>query len=590
MIIERIDTRVVELPLPRVVMNAAKVPTETLGCVVVRLQAGAQGESFVYTMRNRHTAAVQAMIDSLGVLLIGEDAAYPERLWERLWREIYFFGFGGVSVLAISALDTAVGDAHAKALEQPLGQLLGQNCDAIPAYASQGLWTNSTADELADEAAALKADGWHAMNTGVGRPRIDDDVACVRAVREAIGEDIVLMTDASRAFTVDHAIRLGRRLEEFGLAWIEEPLPAHDHAGIAKVAAALDTPVVIGENDYTRYGFRRILEAGAADMWMLDLARVGGISEMSRVAALASAYDIPVSNHVYAEHSLALLSTPLQLQLRRVHRLVRGDLRRACRAGRGKLAVPMRPGLGDALDWAAIERRASRGAAAGSPPRTARAWRLVVVQAGLSCRCAAPAARESPSGAAPSRSTVMNVYAAARRGGAAPPPPPPRAPAPCRRECSGGYSPPTPTPNRSGRPRPCRGRSHLANRAAGKSGSTQRASRLIVEVVPRRGRARSVSSLSARERTRARRRARSRTEAPPAARRRGDVLAVAQPDADHIRFGVWRSEMWRAAAASNPHAEPADAVVLDPAHQLRTCAAPSPSSAGWRVGGDQRER
>jgi L-alanine-DL-glutamate epimerase-like enolase superfamily enzyme len=358
-IIERIDTQVVELPLPRVVINAAKVSTESLGCVIVRLQAGAQGESFVYTMRNRHTAPVKAMIDSLGELLIGEDGACPERIWQRLWREIYFFGFSGVSVLAISALDTAIWDAQAKVLEQPLGRLLGQYTDAIPAYASQGLWTNSTPDELAAEAAALKADGWHAMKMRLGRPRLDDDVACVRAVREAVGDDVVLMADASRAFTVDHAIRLGRRLEELNLAWIEEPLPAHDHAGIAKVAAALDTPVVIGENDYTRYGFRRILEAGAADMWMLDLARVGGISEMRRVAALAAAYDIPVSNHVYAEHSLALLSTLSNCNYVEYIDWFEPIFADHVELVDGKLAVPTRPGLGYALDWAAIERLAA---------------------------------------------------------------------------------------------------------------------------------------------------------------------------------------------------------------------------------------
>jgi L-alanine-DL-glutamate epimerase-like enolase superfamily enzyme len=347
--VERIETRVVELRLPRPAINAAGIPIETVGCVLVTLHAGSKGESFVYTMRARHIAPMKAMIDSMAALVVGEDCAFPERIWEKLWKEAYFFGFTGLSVFAISALDTALWDAHARNLGQPLAALLGQCHEALPVYASHGLWTDVDADALALEASQLKARGFRAMKIRIGRPRIADDVARVRAVREAVGDDVALMTDASRGFTVDHAIRLGRELEAFDLTWYEEPLPAHDIAGIAKVAAALDTPVAIGENDYTRYGFRRLLEAQAADVWMLDLARIGGISEARKVAALARAHDIPVSNHVFTEHSLALFSTFSNCNYIEYIDWFEELFEERVQLADGKLRIPTGPGLGYAF-------------------------------------------------------------------------------------------------------------------------------------------------------------------------------------------------------------------------------------------------
>lgn len=307
----RVDTTIVDLPLRRPAINSARVPIRNVGCVLVqvRTEDGVEGQSLLYTMRARHLAPLRAMVDSLGELLIGEACAEPERLWEKLWKEIYFFGFTGVAVMAISALDTAVWDAHAIGLNQSLSTLWGGAPSRLPAYASQGLWADATPDALAREAEQYKARGWRAMKMRTGRPVIEDDVRAVRAVREAIGDGVALMADCSRALDVTHAIRLGRELEPYRLAWLEEPLPAHDIDGIARVAAALDTPIAIGENDYTRYGFRRILEARAASVWMMDLARVGGLSEMRKVAALARAHDIPVSNHIFTEHSLAACAT-----------------------------------------------------------------------------------------------------------------------------------------------------------------------------------------------------------------------------------------------------------------------------------------
>lgn len=354
-----IDTTVVELPLRRPAINSARVPILTVGCVLVRVrtEGGAEGESLLYTMRGRHTAPLRAMVDSLGELLVGEDCAEPERLWEKLWREVYFFGFTGVSVMAISALDTAVWDAHARGLDQPLAALWGGAPRQVPAYASQGLWADGSPDALAREAEQYVAQGWRAIKMRTGRPVIADDVRAVSAVRQAIGDGVALMADCSRSLDVAHAIRLGRELEPFRLAWLEEPLPAHDLAGIARVAAALDTPIAIGENDYTRYGFRRILEADAASIWMMDLARVGGLSEMRKVAALARAHDIPVSNHIFTEHSLAACATFSNLNWVEYIDWFEELFTEPVTLTEGRLQVPQGPGLGFRFDPRTVAKR-----------------------------------------------------------------------------------------------------------------------------------------------------------------------------------------------------------------------------------------
>ena len=107
---------------------------------------------------------------------------------------------------------------------------------------------------------------------------------------------------------------MGRKLEDFNLGWLEEPVLYHDLKGCAELRATLDTPIAAGETEYTRYGMRDILEAGAVDVLMPDLQRIGGLSEMRRVAALASAYEIPVSTHIFTEQSLSIAGSASNIQ------------------------------------------------------------------------------------------------------------------------------------------------------------------------------------------------------------------------------------------------------------------------------------
>jgi L-alanine-DL-glutamate epimerase-like enolase superfamily enzyme len=306
--VTRVETRCVTVKLDKPI-GSALGQLHSFGCILVfvHCDSGIVGENLIFTLNARRTRVLQSMVEEMADLVIGRDAGHIAGFWARAWRDINFLGHKGVPVVGISALDGALWDALGKMSNLPIYRILGGAQDRVPVYHSGGLWLSSSDKELVAEAERFAAAGFRAMKMRLGSPEPATDVARVRAVRTAIGPKIKLMADANQGLTESQAIRLGRALEEFDLTWFEEPLPAWDLDGLARVAAALDTPIASGETEYTRYGFRRILELRSADILMPDLQRVGGVSEFIRVGHMAESYDIPVSSHLFPETSLQVL-------------------------------------------------------------------------------------------------------------------------------------------------------------------------------------------------------------------------------------------------------------------------------------------
>lgn len=303
-----VETHPVLVPLPSPI-GSALGPIHSFGCILVsvRTDAGITGENLIFTLNGRRTKVLSQMVDELADLIIGRDAGHIADFWARAWKDINFLGHKGVPVVGISALDGALWDALGKASGLPLYRLLGGAKTVVPAYQSGGLWLSSSTDELVAEAGRFIAQGFKAMKMRLGSPDPTTDIARVRAVRDAIGPHIKLMADANQGLNEAQAIRLGRMLEQFDLTWFEEPLPAWDLEGLARVSAALDTPIASGETEYTRYGFRRMLELRSADILMPDLQRVGGVSEFMRVGHMAEGQDVPISSHLFPETSIQVL-------------------------------------------------------------------------------------------------------------------------------------------------------------------------------------------------------------------------------------------------------------------------------------------
>ena len=360
-LIDRIETTLVDLPL-RAPVGTAIHSITSVGCVLVQLTTsdGVVGQSLIFTINSDRLRSFDEMVGGLASLAVGHGVHESAAIWESAWAAVNPTGHKGVTVSAMSAIDVAVWDAYARSIGQPLHHVFGACRSDVDTYASSGRWRSASLDDLQAEAQAFVAAGFRAIKVRIGSDTIAADVARVQAVRDAVGDDIGILADANQAFTPKQAIRLGRRLEEFDLVWLEEPVPAGDFAGHADVRAALDTPVASGETEYTRFGMQAMIEARAADVLMPDLQRIGGYTEFQRAAAAADAQHVPVSSHFFTEYSLALAgSLPNCISVEHIDWFA-PLFNEQIELRNGRLAIPDRPGHGFTFDENAIDRHRIR--------------------------------------------------------------------------------------------------------------------------------------------------------------------------------------------------------------------------------------
>ena len=239
--------------------------------------------------------------DALSDVLIGEDPFQIEKLWSDLFWRVRGYGRKGLAFQAISGIDIALWDLKAKALGLPLYRLLGPYTDSVPVYASGG-WTNLSINELVEEQAKYVEQGFTAIKLKVGKDfgqSEREDLERLAAVRAAVGDDVEIFVDANNGYSAKQAIRMAARFEAYNIGWFEEPVLADDIPGLAAVAAAISIPVATGENEYTKFGFRDLLMANAADIVQPDVGRVGGVTEWMKIAHIAHAFNRPVAPHAF---------------------------------------------------------------------------------------------------------------------------------------------------------------------------------------------------------------------------------------------------------------------------------------------------
>ena len=264
--------------------------------VRVRTVDGLEGVGEAYGLPEpRVTATIVEHL--LGPMLVGRDATASEALWETMYGAQAGAGrTGGFYLEAISGVDLALWDLRGKALGVPVHQLLGGPVrDRVPVYASPVPFL-PTPDESAERALSFLDEGFRVVKLKLGRGEATD-LAHARAVATALGDRAALHVDLNCAYDVKTAVRLGHALEEVGVRWFEEPLPTDDVAGLAEVRAAVRIPVVTGESEFSRYGYRDLLLHRAVDVVMPNLTRAGGLTEARRIAALCSAFHVGVSPH-----------------------------------------------------------------------------------------------------------------------------------------------------------------------------------------------------------------------------------------------------------------------------------------------------
>jgi D-galactarolactone cycloisomerase len=247
--------------------------------------------------------AAAAIQHSLQHLLVGQDPLQPEVLWHRLYHYTRDYGQKGAVVGAISGVDIALWDICGKVRGAPVAMLLGGMFRSrVEAYATGFYRLNGPGEaaRLAQEAEGHVAGGFRALKIKLGFG-IDDDLEVMRAIKRVAGKQEV-MIDVNHAYGVAEAIRLGRELEDMGwrLRWYEEPVVQEDLDGYAEVRRALATPIAGGENEYTLFGFKQLLEKRAIDIAQPDLCIAGGFTGCRHIVALAHAHGVQVNPHVWA--------------------------------------------------------------------------------------------------------------------------------------------------------------------------------------------------------------------------------------------------------------------------------------------------
>ena len=241
-------------------------------------------------------AVAQFANTTLKSLALGMDACDVVGIWDRIYRmQLASHGMGAACAIAMSGLDMALWDIRGKAVGWPLYRLLGGASRPVPAYAGGVSLGYQPPAALAAEAEASVATGYRALKLRLGdTPR--DDIARVAAVRKALG-DVDILTDANAAYSLDDARRVMPALDEADVGWLEEPFPPHDHRRYREARTFGRTPLAAGENHYTRFEFHRLVEDCCVTVIQPDLSKTGGVTEGLRIAALVSAWKLPLNPH-----------------------------------------------------------------------------------------------------------------------------------------------------------------------------------------------------------------------------------------------------------------------------------------------------
>jgi mandelate racemase len=308
LIIKNIRARAVMAPMKRPPVSASgAIAAAALVLIDIETAEGITGSSYLFAFQQRMLKATVAGVEAMAELIKG-DAIAPFEIEAKLRRGVTLLDSHGIIGQAIAGIDMAAWDAYAKALGVPLARALGGAVKPIRAYNSCGLWIQDPA-KVADEAAQLLAEGgFKAVKLRIGRPNFKDDLAAVRNVKKRIGDDVCLMSDFNQSLTVNEAIRRGRALDDEGLYWIEEPIRHDNYAGCAKIAAEVQTPIQIGENLLNTAEMQKAIDAEAAEYYMPDVQRIGGVTGWMRAAAIAQVYDLDMSSHLFPEFSAHLLA------------------------------------------------------------------------------------------------------------------------------------------------------------------------------------------------------------------------------------------------------------------------------------------
>lgn len=304
-VLQSFDAHLLRVPLTR--PWAADVTAVSVIATHAVRADGVHGWGFSWTPQIGAEAVHAMLRHDIAPAAVGGPSD-PDLVWDARWRHLHEAGGAGITTIALAGLDLALWDAAARAADTSVSGLLGRARDEVAVYGS-GVNLHYSLDELVAQVERWVASGFRAVKVKVGRPDLAEDLERIAAVRAVLGPDRALMIDANQRWDLDTATRAMTALERFAPAWIEEPLRAEDLPGHAELARRIATPIAVGENLHTAQRFREYVDAGAAHVLQPNVVRVGGITPLRRIAALAVESGTPLHPHLLPELSGQLALT-----------------------------------------------------------------------------------------------------------------------------------------------------------------------------------------------------------------------------------------------------------------------------------------
>ncbi len=353
--IEWIELSLVFLPLATPISDAKVLtgrqkPLTEIAFLFCELQTkeGHSGIGFSYSKRAGGPGQY-VHAKEIAPTLLGEDPNDIARLWDKLCWAGASVGRSGLATQAIAAFDIALWDCKAKRAKLPLAKLLGAHRDSVQCYNTSGGYLSSPLGEVLERVDASLERGIGGIKIKVGQPDPMVDLERVRAVHQRIDGRVHMMIDANQQWDRVTAQRFGRAVEELSLTWIEEPLDAYDAEGHAALAAMLDTPIATGEMLTSVAEHWELIRHRSVDFIQPDAPRVGGITPMLKIMALADQARIRMAPHFAMEIHLHLSAAYAHEPWVEHFEWLEPMFNERLQIEGGRMQVPNRPGLGFSL-------------------------------------------------------------------------------------------------------------------------------------------------------------------------------------------------------------------------------------------------
>ena len=309
MIIKSIKTKIVSVPFSDP-PKTGFLTLEKIDLLIVQVETkdGVIGTGHLHPLAGGLKTLEMCVNEMLKPLLIGETIKDIEVLWTKMWNATFIQGRMGITVMAMSALDIALWDCYGRTKNMPLWKVWGGKSQALPVYGS-GCYRGLGHDGMIEKAEKYVKLGFKSIKMQVAHCFTnDEDIANVRDMRKALGDNIGIMIDVNQGWGVEETIKVSKEIEKYNPEWLEEPVMADDFEGYKEICKSISIPVVTGENNFTHNDLLPFMKNKKISILQPDIMR-GGYTNLIFTSNLAKEYGIKIAPHMFPELSIHIVAS-----------------------------------------------------------------------------------------------------------------------------------------------------------------------------------------------------------------------------------------------------------------------------------------